>query len=190
MATHESRRARDAATDWCAVARLMSVGGIVEQRPGAQRDEQHQHADATAVGIFEVHDEAVVDTVDRLDHPVDLARADADSAAVQRGVGAAGDHAAAAIVERDPVAVPPHARVRIEVGRSVPRAVGVAPEADRHRRHRLGDDQLTLLADDGATRPRRTPRPRHPGSGTRSRRPRQAPSGIRRRTPSRRRCRR
>ena len=56
----------------------------------------------------------------------------------------------AALGERDPVAVAPDAGEVLEVRRAVARAVGVVPEADRHRRHRPGDDQLALLADQRA----------------------------------------
>ena len=35
----------------------------------------------------------------------------------------------------------------VEVGLAQPRAVGVVPEEDRHRRHRLGDHELADLAD-------------------------------------------
>ena len=47
----------------------------------------------------------------------------------------------------DPVAVAPDAGVHGEVGSRAARAVRVAPEADRHRRHRLGDHELADLAD-------------------------------------------
>ena len=41
------------------------------------------------------------------------------------------------------------ARVHLEVAGAVARAVVVAPEEDRHRRHRLGDDELADLVDHG-----------------------------------------
>ena len=46
----------------------------------------------------------------------------------------------------DPVAVAPDAGVHREVALAQPRAVVVAPEGDRHRRHRLGQDELADLA--------------------------------------------
>ena len=59
----------------------------------------------------------------------------------------------------------PDARIHREVALAQPRAVVVAPEADRHRGHRLGQDELAHLSDDrlavlverldlGAQRPR------------------------------------
>ena len=84
-----------------------------------------------------------------LDDAVELGRAEPDAAAVEGGVAAPGHHAAAVGLEDDPVAVPPDARVAVEVGRPQQRLPSVvAPEADRHRRHRRGDDQLAGLADD------------------------------------------
>ena len=50
-------------------------------------------------------------------------------------------------MERDPVAVRPHARVAVEVGGPVATAVVVAPEPHGHRRHGRGDHQLALLPD-------------------------------------------
>ena len=87
--------------------------------------------------------------VQLLDDPIELARPEADSAAVQRGVRAPGDDAAAVVEELHPVALAPDAREVLEVGRPIARSVGVVPEPDRHRRHRLGDDELAELADDG-----------------------------------------
>ena len=51
-------------------------------------------------------------------------------------------------VNCDPVAVPPDAGVVLEVGGAVAGAVGVVPEADRHRRHRAPDHELAELPDD------------------------------------------
>ena len=98
------------------------VGHVARRQPGAQRrcgcarapdrrrrrraptvvehDEQHERAGVVGVGRLEVHDEAVDDAVDRLDDAVDLGGADADAAPVERGVGATGDDAAAALGDR------------------------------------------------------------------------------------------
>ena len=78
---------------------------------------------------------------------VDLGRAHADAAAVDRRVRAAVDDRGAALGDLDPVAVAPDAGVHVEVALAVALAVGVVPEADRHRRHRLGDHELADLAD-------------------------------------------
>ena len=47
----------------------------------------------------------------------------------------------------EPVAVAPDPGPRLEVGGAHPRAVGVAPQADRHRGHRRRDHELPLHAD-------------------------------------------
>ena len=91
-------------------------------------------------------DEAVLYLVDLLDDPVELAGAEANSAAIQRRVGATGDDAAAVLEELHPVALPPDARIVLEVRRPVALTARVVPEADRHRRHRFGDHQLSELA--------------------------------------------
>ena len=75
---------------------------------------------------------------------------------------AAGDDAGAPVGDGDPVTVAPDPGIAVEIGGPVAGAVRVAPESDRHRRHRLGDDQLALLADHRAAVARRRPRPRQP----------------------------
>ena len=108
---------------------------VVEHGAGTQRDEQDQLAearrgDAPGGGIvLDVHHERIGDLVEALDHRIEIARAEAHAAAVERGVGAPGDDARAVVGERDPVAVAPHAGEVLEVGGAVPRAVGVVPEA-------------------------------------------------------------
>ena len=82
------------------------------------------------------------------DDAVELARAEAHAAAVERRVRPAGDDAGALLREPDPVALPPDARVELEVRAAVERPVGVAPKRDRHRRHRLRDHELAELADE------------------------------------------
>ena len=115
---------------------------VVELRAGCGRDEQDQLAHAVVVivggtlGVVEVHDQAVGDLGERLDDGVEVARAEAHAAPVQGGVGAARDGTGPVVGEGDPVAVAPHAGEVLEVGGAVPGPVGVAPEADRHRRHR------------------------------------------------------
>ena len=83
-----------------------------------------------------------------LDHGVELARAHAHAAAVERRVGAPGDDAAAALGEEDPVALAPDAGVDVEVGGAVALVARVVPQAHRHRGHRLGDHHLAQLAHD------------------------------------------
>ena len=133
---------------------MRASSAVVELEARAEHDEQEQ-----LVLLLEVDDEAVEHLVELLDDRVDLARPEPDAAAVERRVRAAGDHRAPALGEQDPVAEAPDARVVVEVRLAVARAVGVVPEGDGHRRHRLLDHELAELADDGRCRPDRT-RPR------------------------------
>ena len=93
-----------------------------------------------------MHDQAVSDLGHRFDDRVEVARAEPHSPAIQRRVGPPGDDTSAISIEGDPVSVVPHAGEFLEVGAPVSRIVIVTPEADGHRRHRLGDHQLTGLA--------------------------------------------
>ena len=120
---------------------------LVEGDAACADDEQHERAGPVAARVLEVHDEAVGHAVDVVDDPVDLCGAHTDAAAVERGVGPAGDDARAARGDRDPVAVAPNAGIFVEVSGAVPRPVSVTQEPDRHRRHRSGDHQLALLVD-------------------------------------------
>ena len=101
-------------------------------------------------------DEGVEHLVDLLDDRVDLARAQADAAAVEGRVGPPGDDRGPPFGEQDPIPEAPHAREMLEVRLPVARPVGVVPEADGHRGHGLLDDELPELADHGrAVRPER-----------------------------------
>src|SRR5205807_10480745 len=110
----------------------------------------HHEQDQPALGAepARIHHQAVADFFDGLDHAVQLAGAHAHAAAVERGVRAAVDDEAAVGQHLDPVAVPPDPGVHLEIALPVPDAVGIVPEPDGHRRHRLGDHQLADLADD------------------------------------------
>ncbi len=108
--------------------------------------EQDQLAVA-ARGVLEVDDQAVRDLGQLLDDPVELGGAEPHPAAVEGGVAAAGDDAAAVRLEDDPVAVTPDPGVAVEVGVAQPAAVRIAPQAQRHRRHRRRHDELPRLAD-------------------------------------------
>ena len=67
---------------------------------GRERDEQHELAHRRCRGRrLEVHDQAVGDLGERFDHRVEVAGAEAHAAAVERGVGATGDHARAVVGE-------------------------------------------------------------------------------------------
>ena len=126
--------------------RLMVADEIlVEHRALSQHDEQH-HPQLTVTGRRgDVHHERVEDLVHRARGTVDLAGAHAHALAVDGGVRAAVDHGAAPGRDADPVAVAPDARVHREVALAQALAVVVAPQEQRHRGHRLGDDELADL---------------------------------------------
>ena len=123
----------------------MRARSVVVERGTLGRGDEQQQPPGAALGVLQVDDQAVGHLGQCLDHGVQLGRAHADPSAVEGGVGAARDHARPVGEHGDPVAVGPHARVVGEVGGPVPRPVVVAPEPHRHRRHRRGDDQLSLL---------------------------------------------
>ena len=110
-----------------------------------QRDVQDQPP--VGAQLAGVHHQAVGDLGEGFHHAVELAGAHAHAAPVQGGVGTAVDDAGAVGQDLDPVAVPPAAGEVGVVALPVARPVRVVPEADRHRRHRLADDQLADLAD-------------------------------------------
>src|SRR5205823_13117525 len=99
--------------------------------------------------LLEVHDQRVGDLREPFDDRVELRGPDAYASTVERCVRAAADHAAAALGDRDPVAVAPDARIFGEVGGPIAAPIRIVPEAGRHRRHGSGDHQLSLLADHG-----------------------------------------
>jgi hypothetical protein len=84
--------------------------------------------------------------LDIVDHPVELGCPHAHATPVEGGVRASVDNAAPLVRELHPVAMPPHSVVGGEVALVEPAAV-VNPEAERHRRHRLGHHQLAHRAD-------------------------------------------
>ncbi len=101
-----------------------------------------------------------------LDDAIDLRGADPHAAGIQHGVRPAVDHDAAVRRELGVVAVAPHVRESLEVSGAVLAAVGVVPEADRHRRKRRRADELAFLARARSGRSASKistfmPRPRH-----------------------------
>src|SRR5262249_22673615 len=70
---------------------------------------------------------------------------DPDASRFQRRVRSAVDDDAAVPGEAAPVAMPPDARVSLEIAHTIFRTVRVIPEADRHRRKRRLADELTRL---------------------------------------------
>ncbi len=106
----------------------------------------HEQDDADVVVPVLADDDRFQHLVHLLDLAVDLGRADANAARIQHRVRpAVNDHA---IMRGDlgPVAVRPYAREALEIGRVIFLAVGIVPEADRHRRKRLQADELALGA--------------------------------------------
>ena len=159
------------------------VGNVARGQLGAQQRSDlggQRVVDGLALGRHDIEDQppvlaelagvdhqAVGDLRQPLDHPVELAGAHPDAAAVQGRVGPAVNDAAAVGHDHDPVAVPPDARIVGEIASPVPLAAGVIPESDRHRRHRLGQHELADLADDGPAGRRRRTRPWRPGTARR-----------------------
>ena len=87
-----------------------------------------------------------------LDLRVNLRRADAHAAGIERGVGAAVDDDAAMRGPFGEVAMRPDAGKPLEIGAPVLRAIRIVPEHDRHGREGHGADELALLAPDRAAR--------------------------------------
>ena len=115
---------------------------------GAGGEVDEERHPVAAVGLFDADDEGLADLGEAFDGFVDVGGAHADALAVEGGVGAAVDDDGAAGGDGDPVAVAPDAGVRVEVAVVVAAAVGVVPEADRHGRHGVGDDQFADLVDE------------------------------------------
>ena len=147
---------------------------IVEHQALAQNDEE-RHV-ALASEVLEIDDQAVDHFRHGFDRAVELGRSHADAVAIDGGVAAPVDDGAAARRDPDPVAMAPDARIDVEVAVAIARGRRfVAPEEERHRRHRLDADQLADLVDERAAAAARVglasrTRPRRPGSGIASRR--------------------
>ena len=134
---------------------------VVERGAGGEDDEQRQPV--AAVAELGPDHQRLGQLRELVDHGVDVGAAEPDAVAVEGGVRPAGHDHAAALGHLHPVAVPPDAGEGGEVGVAVARAVGVVPEAQRHRRHRLGDDELADLAGHAAGRRRSRPPGRRRG---------------------------
>ncbi len=115
---------------------------------GVVGDVDEQRHPVAAVVLLHADHEAVLDLGKRFDRVVNLRAAHPHAHPVQCRVRTAMHHNRIPIGDGDPVAVTPYAWILVEVGLAVAAAVGVVPEEHRHRRHRLGEHQLTGLADD------------------------------------------
>src|SRR5579884_3568027 len=82
-----------------------------------------------------------------LHHAIDLAAAHTNALAVDCRVRAAINHSAASGCNLYPVAMPPDSGEHLKVALAIAFALGIVPEVERHRRHRLGDDQFPHLID-------------------------------------------
>ena len=141
---------------------------VGQLEPVAQDDEQLHPAVGPVSG--QVDDERVGHLVERQHRAVDLARPHPDAAAVDRRIRAPVDDRAAPGGDLDPVAVAPDARVHREVRVAVALAILVPPQADRHRRHRLGQTPARRPDRSPIGRPRPTPRPARRASAPGARR--------------------
>src|SRR4051812_42475619 len=116
---------------------------VVHAEAVTQLDEEH---DAHVALPVLADDERLDHLLELLDLAVDLRRADPDAARVEHGVRPAVDDDAVVLGDLGPVAVAPDVRVLLEIRSAVPRAVGIVPEADRHRGERPRADQLALFS--------------------------------------------
>ena len=126
-------------------ARRSAIELVVEHVPVAQADEQHDHL---VVADEPRHGDRVDNGRMAVDRAVDLGRADAHAARIQRRVGPAVDHETAVGRACRAVTLVPTAGEALVVRRPVAAAVGVVHEAEWLRRERPVDDELALLLDD------------------------------------------
>src|SRR5438093_4758322 len=97
---------------------------------------------------LQIDHQAIEDLPEVLDRAVQLAGAHANTHPVDRRVRAAIDDHPAVRGDLDPITVAPDTWVHLEIALAVAPALRVVPEEQRHRGHRLGDDELAYLADD------------------------------------------
>src|SRR5262249_48785192 len=114
----------------------LAADHIGEYPAVGQHDEQ-RHEEAPA-GKVEVDDDRVLALADRGQCRIDLRGPDPHAVAVEDGIRAPEHEAAATCVDPEEIPLAPYPGEVREIGLVVPAAVGVTPEADGHRRHRLG----------------------------------------------------
>ncbi len=119
---------------------------LVERDPVAQLDEQH---DADVAVPFLADGQRLEHVGNLLDLAIDFRRADAYAARIQHRVGTAENDEAAMARLRGEIAVGPDIGEMRVVGREIFLAVGIVPEAERHRWKRAGADQFALFLDLG-----------------------------------------
>src|SRR5205823_14276615 len=84
---------------------------------------------------------------DHAERAIHLGRADAHPIAVEGRVRASQYPAVAFGIDLEKVPVPPDAGKLLEIGLEVATVARIVPEAQRHRRHGLGDHELADLVD-------------------------------------------
>src|SRR5690606_31546911 len=107
---------------------------------------EQRHVEAT-IRLLDADDQAVLDLFHALKGTVDLGRADAHAKAVQRRVRTTVDEATAPAINFHEVAVTPDTRIGVEIRFLVLLELAVAPEEQRHARHRAGNNQFAYLVD-------------------------------------------
>ena len=158
-------------------AALDRLAKVVRQRETLPK--LHEQHDPFVVAETLSNDKALDDRVDLLHLPVDLGGADADTARIQRGVGAAVDDQAVVFGQLGVVPMAPHARIDVEIRLVVLAPVGIVPEARAASRGTASCTPARLSH-------------REPGDRCRRRPPRPCPArapGSRRATPVRPDCR-
>ena len=100
----------------------------------------------SASRLLDADNQAVNDSIDTLDCPIDLGCADPHSETIKRGIGAPKDLNVAVGIENHPIAVRPNSGKRGEIALTLSRIALVPPQKYGHRRQRLANDQLAHLS--------------------------------------------
>src|SRR5690606_8526139 len=110
---------------------------------------EHQQL-AVSLAVFDIDDETVRDLIQLLHRGIDIGGAHAQTMAIDGRIASASDRATAIGIDPQPVAVSPDSRPLCKVRSSVPTAVRIVPEVQRHARKRTRTYQLSDLLDDSA----------------------------------------
>jgi Major Facilitator Superfamily len=112
---------------------------------------QKERHEEIAARQFATDGEAIGDLGFRFDGARDFGGADAHAEAIERGVGAAVNVAAAAAVDFDEITVAPDPGEDVEVGVAIAPPGAIVPELDRHRRERTRHDEFADFVRELAT---------------------------------------
>jgi hypothetical protein len=118
---------------------------VIKGHASFERDKQ-VHGGGS-VRVFQIDHQTVAHFGDAFDRTVHFAGSHPHAVAVDRRVGTTVDDQRSAFGQFDPVAMTPDAGIDVEVTGAVARAVGVAPEEERHRGERGSDDQFADITD-------------------------------------------